>query len=94
MYLRKDPTFRFWVTVYAFPAMIPLLLNVAFGFLVQPAITDAFGAKGSIICSRISIGLSGSFIVLVILANIMAFWHQSRKLPAIPGAPTPATDSN
>lgn len=84
MYLSKSPTFRFWVTVYAFPAMIPLFLSVAYSYLVAPQVGESLGHPGILINARVNTALTVTFVVFVLLANAFAFWHSWTGLPAIP----------
>ncbi len=94
MYLSKDPTFRFWLTVYSFPATIPLLASLAFSVLVKPSLTDALGVQGTIIATKVNIACMLLFLVLIILANAAAYWHQVRKVTAISQSPIPVPGSN
>lgn len=84
MYLSRSPTFRFWVTVYAFPAMIPLSLSVAYSYLVAPQVEVSLGHSGILINARVNTALTVTFVVFVLLANAFAFWHSWTGLPAIP----------
>ncbi len=87
MYLSKSPTFRFWLKVYSFPAMIPLVVQVIFEFTTRGTLVEALGSRGSVIATEIDLSLGTSFIVLVILANALAFWHQLHEPQ--PGAERP-----
>jgi hypothetical protein len=94
MYLSKSPTFRFWVTVYAFPAMVPLIVNVAFIYMVRSDLVASFGIQGQILANHVSLALTVSFVALVLMANCFAWWHAARQSPPLPIPPMPNSLSN
>lgn len=90
----KHPTYRFWLYIYTFPAMIPLLLNVAFILLgIHEQMEKAMGIQGSILGSRIEIALAATFIFMVLAAHGMAWWHTATGLPRVPDNPPTFPDS-
>ena len=84
----NHPTYRFWVTVYVFPAMIPLFLNVAFNTFVANDLEAALGVQGSILRSKISIALGCTFMASLVIAHLMAWWHAATGKPALPDGAT------
>ena len=84
MSLSKSRSFKFWMTVYSFPAMVPLLLNVAFMYLVESDLQAALGTQGAILGSSISMALMLTFAALMLLAILAARWHAWTGSPELP----------
>jgi hypothetical protein len=87
MYLSKNPTFRFWVTVYSVPAVLPLILYLGFDMLVSKDLANGLGTSGPVIVDDIRHALFASFGILMVFANLAAFWHASTGKPGIPAVP-------
>jgi hypothetical protein len=89
MRLSTSTEFRFWLTVYAFPALVPLVMLVAFNHWVKGGLAVALGERGPAVASNVSTALSASFVGLVFLANGCAYWHAATRKPAVPGPAGP-----
>jgi hypothetical protein len=80
----SDPTYRFWLTIYSFPALVPLVINVGFIVFVADDLPTALGVQGAILKAKISIALGSAFMVLIICAHLLAWWHSRTRKPLIP----------
>lgn len=81
-----SPSYRFWLTVYAFPALLPLFLNVAYGLLVRDSLSKALGPDGPLVTTRISFALTLCFIACVLVACLVALYHSRTGKPSIAAA--------
>src|SRR5436190_934000 len=87
MFLSRHASFRFWITVYAFPALLPLIMSIVSTLLLRTQLIAALGTQGAILASRISGALLVTLAILIVLANAMALWHQTTCKPALPRIP-------
>jgi hypothetical protein len=84
MFKQHSPAFTYWLTVYSGPCLVPIFLLLCYHLLVRSELEAALGEQGSFVSVRITMALVLTFAMMIVSAQLGAYWHACTGRPVLP----------